>query len=92
MSLSDKDYTELQTILQGLQGVELHERAQGFVDDQVRREQQYGQDIFLSVKQWAWLRSLYSEKVGVLKGHVAGKVSDGEAEGPQRDLDDEIPF
>lgn len=92
MPLSDNEYTELQTILQGLQGVDLYEKAQGFVDDQVRRERQYGQDIFLSVKQWAWLRSLYSDKVGVAKGHVAGKVSDSEAEGPQRDLDDEIPF
>lgn len=53
MALSDAEYTELQTILQGLQGVNLYEKAQGFVDDQIKREQRYGHDIFLSPKQWA---------------------------------------
>lgn len=89
MSLSDDDYTELQAILQSLEPElpKLYSAAQGFVRDQIEREKQYGQDMRVSPKQFAWLRKLNDEFGSTVK--VAKPMTDDEA---RDDLDDEIPF
>lgn len=95
MALSDDDYTELQGILQALEPKldTLYDKARGFVSDQIEREKRYGQDMFMSTKQWKWLRDLNAEfgSPPPAKGYVAGKMSDDEAEG-KIDLDDSILF
>lgn len=92
MALTDDEYTLLQTILQGLEGElgRIGGNSLTFVQDQIKREKEWGQDIRLSPRQWEWLKDLYASKVGVLpaQGRVAGKMSDDEAD----DIDDSIPF
>lgn len=89
MPLTDDQYTELQGILQALEPVldKLYPAGRGFVSDQIEREKTYGQDMFMSVKQWAWLRKLHNEFAPPppAEGRVAGKMTDEE-------LDDDIPF
>lgn len=84
MALSDDDYTELQGILQALEPKldKLYDKARGFVSDQIEREKRYGQDMFMSPKQWKWLRDLNAEfgSKPPAKGHVASKMTDDEAE------------
>lgn len=64
MSLSKEQHEELETILQTLDAerAELNDNSRKFLDDQIARHEQYGDQIRLSPKQWDWLRSLY-EKV-----------------------------
>ncbi len=63
MALSDKEYTELQSILQALEPAldRVYPAGRGFVADQIEREKKYGQDMFMSPKQFAWLRKLNDE-------------------------------
>lgn len=87
--VSDAEYTELQSILQGLEPKidQLGQSSQNFVRDQISREKRWRQDIFLSPRQWQWLRDLYTEHCP--SGRVAQPMSEQEAE---PDIDDEITF
>ena len=93
MALSDKDYTELQSILQALQPNlnNVYQRGQDFIRDQIDREAKYGQDMFMSVKQFAWLRKLNDEfgEKPPMQGRTAGKMT--ESDDPEDDLDS-VPF
>lgn len=66
--LSDKQFSQMGAILEGLQDnrASLYPNARNFVDDQVKRFDQYGKDMFLSSKQEKWLQDLYTEFVGPL--------------------------
>ena len=41
--------------------------ARGFVEDQIKRHDQYAERMFLSPKQESWLERLYIEHVGPLR-------------------------
>lgn len=60
-----------------------HER--GFVEDQIKRFEQYGSRVFISPKQWGWLDALHEKYCGV-------RLEEGGQEDVPDDLDDEIPF
>lgn len=69
--LNDVGYRELCDILVALKGEMdkgenscIRGRAVGFVRDQIQREHDYGQSIFISPKQMKWLRELYAEVTG----------------------------
>lgn len=69
--LNDVGYRELCDMLVALKG-ELEKgekscitgRAVGFVRDQIQREHNYGQSIFMSPKQMKWLREIYADVTG----------------------------
>lgn len=96
----------LTLILQGLEPCrkELYAKARDFVDDQIKRHDQYGQRMFVSPRQIKWLEDLYKEFVG---GELPAAEDD--YRGPEQtarddmgdervgsmqplDPDDEIPF
>lgn len=103
MSLTVEQDERLTLILQGLEPClkELYPKARGFVEDQIKRHDEYGKSMFLSPRQSKWLDDLYKEHVG---GELPGEgVSDPEHDAREdmkneRDADgfeddgDEIPF
>lgn len=96
MALNEQQLAELQDILDGLKPNlgDIYPSGKGFVEDQIKRFDRYGQDMFMSPKQWTWLRDI-NDQFGV---KIARPMNDEEAEGSQmtkplrEDLDDEIPF
>lgn len=96
MALNEQQLAELQDILEALKPNlgNIYPSGKSFVEDQIKRFDRYGQDMFMSPKQWRWLRDI-NEEFGTKAGHVAAPMSDDEAEGKttlRDDLDDEIPF
>lgn len=92
MALSDDQYTELQGILQALEPNldKVYPAGRGFIADQIEREKKYGQDMFMSPKQWAWIRKL-NDEFGAkppMQGRTAGKMMDEELD----DDPDSVPF
>lgn len=92
MPLTDDQYTELQGILQALEPnlASVYQSGQGFIRDQIEREAKYGQDMFMSPKQWAWLRKL-NDEFGAkppMQGRTAAKMTDEELD----DDPDAVPF
>ena len=73
----------------------LYEAANNFVNDQVERKKQYGERMFLSPKQIAWLERLHEENVGTAAPEPKGvdqnirRLHDDQG---ASDLDDDIPF
>lgn len=84
MSLTPDQNERLTEILQVL-GPEadngnISGNSQSFVQDQVKRHAQWGDEMRLSPKQWAWLEDLYAKHA---------KLPEPK---PAPDIDDEIPF
>lgn len=70
MSLTASQNEELTEILQvlkqelGRTDSCIRGRAVDFVNDQLKRHEEYGAGIRLSEKQWKWLRDLHAETTG----------------------------
>lgn len=81
MPLSPRETEELGDMLEAIKADTgaLNDWERQFVDDQVRRFDQYGAEIFLSPKQWKKIRDIYEVVTG------------DKAEGPDEE-DDSIPF
>ena len=71
----------------------LYEAANGFVNDQVERKKEYGERMFISPKQIAWLDKLHDEFVGTAEPQEP-KGIDGRRDDPRsdEDMDDSIKF
>jgi hypothetical protein len=95
MALSEAQNEWLTVLLENLSTVrsKLQGRSRDFVDDQVKRHDEYGERMFLSPKQKAWLISLHEQHCpGVeLPDPEADKPKDSNHDHDPRD-DDEIPF
>lgn len=91
MSLTDEQHTRLETILQGLEpeASKLYPAARGFVEDQIKRHDEYGQDVRVSPKQWKWLEDLYKQFVPGAELPSQDYTQDAEeaARGDMRDED-----
>lgn len=85
MTITDEQDARLTLVLQGLKHElnNLYPSARSFVEDQIKRHQEYGSGIFVSPKQWKWLEDLYKQFVG---------DEEDEPPGLDDDLKDEIPF
>lgn len=76
----------------------LYDAANGFVNDQVERKKQYGERMFISPKQIAWLDKLHEEFVGTAEPQEPKGVDEEVKREPSRatrrnsDMDDDIPF
>lgn len=82
MSLSSEQNDRLTEILQVL-GAEIESitgNSRSFVEDQIKRHAQYGEETRMSPKQWSWLESLYERHA---------KLPEPK---PAPDIDDDIPF
>lgn len=84
MSLYPAKFEWLKVLLDDLQSVrgQLYSRAQSFVDDQVKRADEYGERMFLSPKQEKWLKDLHAEFC------PGSKLPNPEEPSPQGDYDD----
>lgn len=63
MSLSPEQNERLTEILQVL-GAEIESitgNSRSFVEDQIKRHAEYGEETRISPKQWAWLEDLYGK-------------------------------
>lgn len=84
MPLSERETEELGDMLQAIQAdsSSLNSWECQFIDDQIRRFDKYGAEIFLSPKQWKKIRDIYETVTG----------DKAEEPGEEDDIDDEIPF
>lgn len=66
MSLSPGELESLTDMLQAIEPERpaLNAWERGFIDDQVKRFDQYGADIRLSPKQWSAIRKIYEKVTG----------------------------
>lgn len=94
MALTEEQNTRLTEILEALK-LELDKlppASKNFVQDQIKRHEQYDNRMFISTKQTAWLEDLYEKYAGGVK--VAKKAQDDDY-GPDDDNPppiDEVPF
>ncbi len=90
--LSETDYSEFNRILQELSPEvdDMKEPSQGFVKDMIEKNGLYGERVFVSGKQFDWLKSLHEQFVG----DTAHEKSGGDDRDPRSDkeMDDDIPF
>jgi hypothetical protein len=93
MALNADQMEKLETLLQGLEPEikNLNPSSQSFVRDQIKRFDQYGDRMFISPKQWAWLEDLYKKNVGDPPG-ADERPDDDDQEDGDVDMDDEVPF
>lgn len=96
MALSKEMYERVTLILEQLapERGKLKGRSIEFFDDQVKRRDRYGEDMFLSPKQISWLENLYEEHVGPLDHleGVAQEPKESQSAAADVDVDDDIPF
>lgn len=99
MAISPKENTKLTAILAALMSPatkdNLKPHEANFVQDQSERHDKWGAGIFISPKQWNWLKVLYERETG----DKAEDLPEEEDEADDRrrdfsgdDMDDEIPF
>lgn len=83
MAITSEQLSELNDLLTAISGEEgkLSEWERGFVSDQLNRVEKYGQNIYMSPKQWAALRRIHKSVVG-----------DPFERDEAPDMDDEVPF
>lgn len=65
-ALNEKDYAEFNRILEELAPEidNMKETPQSFVSDMVEKNKLYGERVFVSPKQFNWLKQLHEEFVG----------------------------
>lgn len=99
--LSETDYAEFSRILEEL-GPEidnLTEPSRGFAKDMVEKNGLYGERVFVSIKQFDWLKSLHEKNIGNTAHEKSGDDRDprsdkdmGDGMGTPDRMDDDIPF
>lgn len=91
--LNPAERERMEELLQALEPEckRMDERARGFVEDQIARFNQYGERMFCSPKQWAWLNSLYEQYVD-RAGLPQARDDRTDTLGEDDEMDDEIPF
>ncbi len=91
--LEAKEYARVALIIDELAPLAeedgLYEAANGFVLDQAERKKQYGERMFVSAKQIAWLEKLHDEFVGTAETKEPKGV---DSQMNDHDMDDDIPF
>jgi hypothetical protein len=85
-ALDDKSYAEFNRILQELEPEvdNMKETPQSFVRDMLEKNKLYGERVFVSPKQFEWLKKLHEEYVGDTDHHEDPRSDE--------DMDDDIPF
>lgn len=90
-ALNDKDYAEFNRIVEELtpETDNMKETPQSFVRDMAEKNKLYGERVFVSPKQFDWLKKLHEEFVG---DTAHEKSSDDRDPRSDEDMDDDIPF
>lgn len=83
MALTQEQVEEITELLGDLGPVkdDMNPKSKAFVDDQIKRFEQYGAKMFVSPKQMKWLKDLHAEFIGT--GDEPENTRNG-------DMDDEI--
>lgn len=93
-ALDEKDYAEFNRILEEL-GPEvdnMQATPQSFVRDMIEKNGLYGERVFVSPKQFDWLKKLHEEFVGDTAHEKSAPEADNRDPRSDRDMDDDIPF
>lgn len=93
--LAPDDYEKFTQMLEALEPElkNLKDTPRQFVEDQIGRNEQYGEGTFVSVKQFNWLKELYIEHAAPDAAEATKRLSPSNDDGPRSDdMDDEIPF
>lgn len=93
-ALDDKDYAEFSRILEELEPElgSLTGQAVTFVPDMIEKNKLYGERVFVSPKQFDWLKKLHEEFVGDTAHEKSAPEADNRDPRSDRDMDDDIPF
>jgi len=105
MPITERENDHLTVLLQNLEPEtkNMTERSRNFVRDQITRHGSYGSRIFMSDKQWKWLRDLHAEfcpeadlpDPNVPRDELPDTSDEGDDDDAMRrddDMDDEIKF
>jgi hypothetical protein len=96
--LSTEEMTELENIVQAVEGMNLKGWDATFIGDFKTKFEQYGARTYVSPKQWTHLRRIYEDNTDIqrpvdrqmeLKYDSRSYGIDGR---DPRDVDDEVPF
>lgn len=90
-ALNEKDYSEFNRIVSELEPEidNMKETPQSFVADMVEKNSLYGERVFVSPKQFDWLKKLHEEFVGNTAHEKSGDNRDPRSD---KDMDGDIPF
>lgn len=85
--LSETDYSEFNRILEELKPElgSFKPAEENFVNDMVEKNGLYGEGVFVSPKQFAWLKRIHQEYVGDTDFEVGDIGSDGPGDPRDRD-------
>lgn len=90
-ALSERDYAEFNRMLEELTPEidNMKEIPQSFMKDMVDKNQLYGERMFVSIKQKAWVERLHEEFIGNTAHESKGDDRDPRSD---RDMDNDPPF
>lgn len=96
-ALNEKDYAEFNRLLEelGPEVENMKETPRSFMSDMIAKNNEYGERVFVSPKQFDWIKKLHEEYIGDTDHGVGGgitKAHDLQGGPGNRDMDDDIPF
>lgn len=88
-ALNAADYAEFNRMLEELapEVKAMRDTPRNFMTDMIDKNGQYGERVFVSVKQFGWIKQLHEEYVGDTDHATAGNDPRSNS-----DMDDDIPF
>jgi len=88
--LSDKDYAKFSQMLEELESEVpgMKDTPKSFMSDMLDKNKLYGERVFVSPKQFAWIEQLHQEFVG----DTDHGTDIGSGDNPSHGIDDDIPF
>lgn len=89
--LSERDYAEFNRIVEELtpEVDNMNDTPKSFVRDMIQKNSLYGERVFVSPKQFDWLKKLHEEFVG---DTAHAKSTDDAPDPNDPRFDDDIPF
>lgn len=88
-ALNETDYAKFAQMLDELSPEvdRMKETPRNFMRDMLEKNKQYGERVFVSVKQLDWIKKLHEEYIG-----DTAHESDDDNDPANRDMSDDIPF
>lgn len=87
-ALNEIDYAKFNQMLEELapEVDGMKDTPRNFLSDMIEKNKLYGERVFVSVKQFDWIKKLHEEFVGDTDHQASGDPRS------DRDMDDDIPF
>lgn len=94
-ALNETDYAKFAQMLDELQPevARMNGSPFNFLTDMIGKNEQYGERVFVSAKQFDWIKKLHEEYIGdTVHEKSAKQLRAEERDDRDRDMDDDIPF